>query len=356
MLVPSIDLKTALRAEPVHVSAPTPPQLFVVVDTEETFDWNAPLSRRNTDVTAMRSLNRLQAVVAPRHVTPTYVVDFPVASQPEGVAPLKELVESGQACIGAHLHPWVNPPHREEVNPRNSFGCQLGQTLETEKIRILRDQIANAFGRQPAVFKAGRYGFGATTAAALESLDFSVDVSVNPRMNFTDEGGPSFDDFDARPFFFGRERRLLEIPCSTDFTGAMGTLAPRVHRAASHRLLKRAHVPGVLSRLHIVDKVMLSPEGATIAEMKALTTSLFRRGVRTFSLTLHSPSLETGCTPYVRTATDLRVLLDAVAAYCDFFMGDLGGVASTPEDFLGSLGGGSHGSSRAPESRQERLT
>jgi len=282
----------------------------------------------------MRHIDRLQSVFSRHAITPTYVVDFPVASQPEGFKPLKDFADAGQARIGAHLHPWVNPPFVEEVTTRNSFGCCLGEALETEKIQVLRTEIGEAFGRPPTVYKAGRYGFGPTTAAALEALDFSVDVSVNPRMNYTSEGGPSFDAFDTTPFFFGQRRRLLEIPCSTDYTGVAGRFSPGLHRLISQPALHRARLAGVMSHLHVVNKIMLSPEGSTLTEMKALTTALLRRGVRTFSLTMHSPSVEPGCTPYVRTTAELRHFLDRVAAYCDFFVGEVGGTPSTPEDFF----------------------
>ena len=315
------------------------PELFIVVDTEEEFDWGAPFSRGNTSVRAVRHIDRLQRVVSKYGLEPTYVVDFAIASQRDGWGPLKELADAGAAHIGAHLHPWVNPPFAEEVNVRNSFGCALGEALETEKIRVLQGRIASSFGRLPTIYKAGRYGFGATTAAALEALGFTIDLSVNPRMDWTAEGGPSFEAFDARPFFFGRSRRLLEIPCSTDYIGVCGALAPRVHRLISQPVLAPTRIVGIMSRLGIVNKVMLSPEASTLAEMKALTRSLVRRGVRTFSLTLHSPSVVPGCTPYVRTDAELGRFLDRISSYCDFFFGDLCGAASTPDAFRASLGG-----------------
>ena len=329
----------------VQIGADASPQLFVIVDTEEEFDWSAPFSRTSTGVHAMRHIDRLQNLLSARRIVPTYVVDFPIASQAEGFAPLKEFAGQGHARIGAHLHPWVNPPLLEELTSRNSFGCCLGAALETEKIRVLSNQIAESFGRPPTVYKAGRYGFGPTTMSALETLGFTIDVSVNPRMSYSSEGGPSFEGFDTTPFFFGSRRRLLEIPCSTDYTGIAGPLAPQLHRMISHPALERTRIVGVMSRLHVVNKIMLSPEGSTLEEMKALSTSLIRRGVRTFSLTMHSPSVEPGCTPYVRTTADLGQFLDRVAAYCDFFIGELGGVANTPEGFLDSLA-----------SRQERVS
>jgi hypothetical protein len=92
-----------------------------------------------------------------------------------------------------------------------------------------------------------------------------------------------------------------------------------------------------MSRLNVVNKIMLSPEGSTLAEMQTLTRTLLRDGMRTFSLTMHSPSVQPGCTPYVRTAADLDAFLNRVRDYCDFFTGELGGSADTPEDYFKSL-------------------
>src|SRR5206468_8980632 len=144
---------------------------------------------------------------------------------------------------------------------------------------------------------------------------------------------------------------LLEIPCTTDYIGAAGSLSPSLHKMISHRSLERMRLVGIMSRLRLVNKVMLSPEGSTLDEMKRLTRSLLRRGVRTFSLTMHSPSVEPECTPYVRNAADLGQFLDRVAGYCDFFLGELGGKSSTPETFLESL----TGTIASRDSRQERL-
>lgn len=324
------------------VPAPIPPgmrpTLFVVVDTEEEFDWGAPFSRANVSVRAARHIDRLQRVLSRYLIRPTYVVDYAIASQPEGSRPFKEIADSGEATIGAHLHPWVNPPYSDgQSGGRNSYGCRLGAGLEREMIRVLKREIEDAFDVQPRVYKAGRYGFGPSTAEALEDLEFTIDVSVNPRMDYTLDGGPTFERFDARPFFFGDRRSLLEIPCSTDFVGICGPAAGGVHRAISHDAFRPLRLVGIMARLGVVNKIMLSPEGSRLNEMIALTRTLMNRGVRTFSLTLHSPSVEPGCTPYVRTRGDLEAFLDRIAAYCDFFFDDLGGVPGTPDAFLRSL-------------------
>jgi hypothetical protein len=338
MSLPVASTATAPGVQPVPTAPDMPPTLFVIVDTEEEFDWGKPFDRNSTGVTAMAKIDRLQSILDRHRIRPTYVIDYCVSHQRDGHALLKAFADEGRCQIGAHLHPWVTPPHAEAVNRTNSFGCRLDPTLEAEKIRVLRDDIAEHVGRMPTVFKAGRYGFGPTTAAALEALDFDIDVSVNPRMNYIPEGGPSFDDFDTTPFFFGRHRRLLEIPCSTDYTGiTAGTVAPALHRAVSVPALRPFRAVGIAARLGLVNKIMLSPETSSLGEMQALTRSLASRGVRTFSFTLHSPSVQPGCTPYVRSQRDLDEFLARIDAYCGFFLGEMGGVASTPEDFRRTL-------------------
>jgi hypothetical protein len=95
----------------------------------------------------------------------------------------------------------------------------------------------------------------------------------------------------------------------------------------------------VLSRSGLLNRVMLSPEGSTFDEMRSLTDALYLDGVRTFALTFHSPSLKPGCTPYVRTDRDRDALLATIDAYCEFFLGARGGIASTPTNFFHEVTG-----------------
>ena len=71
-------------------------------------------------------------------------------------------------------------------------------------------------------------------------------------------------------------------------------------------------------------------EGHTLAEMKRLTRALLARGQRTFVLSLHSPSVVPGHTPYVRTDADLVALLQRLREYLRFFRDELRGRFVTP--------------------------
>ena len=58
-------------------------------------------------------------------VRPVYLVDYAVATQPEGYGPLREIVQSAPCQIGAHLHPWITPPLSEALGDRTSFSHNL---------------------------------------------------------------------------------------------------------------------------------------------------------------------------------------------------------------------------------------
>ncbi len=163
-----------------------------------------------------------------------------------------------------------------------------------------------------------------------------MDVSVNPHWDYACYGGPSFTAFDARPFWFGGEPALLEVPCTTGVIGAAGGLAPRLHRLATVPSLERARAPGILNRLGLASRIMLSPEGNTLDEMKRLTDALLTRGVGTLTMTYHSPSADIGYTPYVQSQGDLDEFLGRIDGYLEYFFGRCGGRSMTVEQFRDS--------------------
>jgi hypothetical protein len=65
--------------------------------------------------------------------------------------------------------------------------------------------------------------------------------------------------------------------------------------------------------------------------LKRLVRALHRDGTRIFSFAFHSPSVEPGHTPYVKTAEDLSNFLLKLRQFFDFFFEETGGQSSTPE-------------------------
>lgn len=314
------------------------PLLTVIIDTEEEFDWDKPFSRDNVAVETIAAQHAAQDIFARYGITPTYVIDYPVASTASSVAVLKPLMDSGACEIGAHLHPWVSPPYDEEVCARNSYPGNLMQSLERSKLLELTETIERNFGQRPTVYKAGRYGVGPNTTSILAELGYKVDVSVVPYTAFTEDGGPDFRDFAFQPYWFGEEgAALLELPLSCGFYGALSPIGQQLFPLISGPLGLSVRLPGILSRSRMLERIRLSPEGANHAEHRRLTKSLLSQGCRMFSFTYHSPSLAVGHTPYVRSQAELSAFLDTLDRYFDFFMNELDGQATTPARFHAQL-------------------
>jgi hypothetical protein len=261
-------------------------------------------------------------------------VDYPVAATRSSAETLGAYAHAGECRIGAHLHPWVTPPFDEPLTSAMSFGCNLGQPIERAKIEELTETISTRMKVRPRVYKAGRYGIGASTINILESLNYDVDASVVPHMDFRAEAGPSFLGFTAKPAVFGHARRMMELPCTTGFVGAARGMGETLHRMASSAALAPLRAVGILARSGLLNKVMLSPEGNTLGEMMALTRTLHANGLRTFALTFHSPSLKPGCTRYVKTTAERDAFLDTIARYCDFFFSEMNGRPTTAEELF----------------------
>ena len=318
----------------------TVPRLIVMVDTEEEFDWNAKLfDRGRTSVGHMRRIGELQAVFDAHGVHPVYDIDYPIADQAIAVDALAPIVRDGRALIGAHLHPWVTPPFTEELVRRNSYPGNLPAALERDKLAALTDRITVAFGARPTIYKAGRYGTGPNTFAILEELGFTVDVSPMPPFDYRADGGPDFSRRGCDPAWVGPTKRVLSIPNTGGHVGWLPRLGLGALGAmALQPRMRGLRAPAVLSRLGLFERIALSPEGYTLEEMRRLTRSLFAAGQLLFVLSMHSPSVAPGHTPYVRTEAERNELLSRLDHYLHFFRRELNGVPTDPLAELQAMG------------------
>jgi hypothetical protein len=305
------------------------PELLIVVDTEEEFDWTKPFSRTETGTSAISAQARAHEILDPLGIVPTYVVDYPVATDPAAADFLRSLKESKRAEIGCHLHPWVTPPHEEEINRRNSYHCNLSPELERAKVETITRAVEAAFGERPTIFKAGRYGFGRNTKEVLIELGFEVDCSQVPFTDFSADHGPDFSRIGPDPYWLDEGQTLLEVPLTVGFFGRAPQLGPPLRKLFDSAGAERLRLPGILARTSLVSRSRLTPEGVSAEEQCALIAAMVRRGHKTFSLTYHSPSLAPGHTPYVRTREELDGFLARLKTVLLYFREELGGRFTT---------------------------
>lgn len=275
-------------------------RFVVFCDTEEEFDWSKPHDRNSRATTHMRTLPVAHARLRSYGARPIYMVDHPIATDPRSIEILRPLQDSHECGIGTQLHPWVNPPFDEEVNRTNSFAGNLPPELERAKLRCLTETIAEAFGRPPVIYRAGRYGVGPQTADFLAELGYRLDASVRAMFDYSSEKGPDFSRIKPVPYRVG-DGPLLEIPLSATYLGRLRAAGPALFRAAS----KVPHGPGVLVRTGLLNRVALTPEGYPLREALQAVEQMLDDGVQLFSISFHSPSWVPGHTPFVRDEADL---------------------------------------------------
>ena len=318
--------------ESTDLDAARAPTLYVVVDTEAEFDWNAPFDREQTAVTAMHAIERGQAVFDEYALKPLYVVDYAIASQPDGYGPLRAIHDRGRCELGVHLHPWITPPFEEVLSTENSYAGNLPADLERRKLTTLLEAFRASFGFDPKFFKSGRYGIGPNTIALLAEHGLQVDFSIIPGRDLSQKGGPDFRAFTSAPHTV-RGSPVFSVPMTR---GPIGPLSGggRLARTLENDRARRMLIPGALSRLGLLETVTLTPEGERADKQVALIKTMLRRNERMFVLHYHSPSLAAGFTPYARTAEEATTIVRRLDTVCREFFHRLGGMPGDPQDFL----------------------
>lgn len=282
-------------------------QRFVLtVDTEEEFDWTRPIEREAHTVHTIARLARFQEFCEGQGVVPVYLVDYPIAASPAAAEILRDALAAGRAEIGVQLHPWVSPPHDEDVTERNSYAGNLPPALERAKFETLRSLIETRFGVVPRIYRAGRYGVGPHTAQILTDNGIAIDTSVRARFDYSASGGPNFRQHPVTPYWIDRAAGLLELPLTTVYWGLLRQLGPWLYPM----LWRVPRLRGALARIGLLERIPLTPEGVTCDEAIRGIDIAIDAALPVLVFSFHSPSLAPGYTPYVRTEAELDAFYD----------------------------------------------
>lgn len=269
-------------------------RVLLTVDTEEEFDWKGPFRRESYGLSHVAAIPRFQAFCETIGARPVYLVDWPIVKDRQAAEILGDAVRRGAAEVGVQLHPWVNPPFEEEMSIRNSFVGNLPREVEAAKFELLRDAVEATFGAPPLVYRAGRYGLGPHTAEMLKRAGIRIDTSVRRLFDYSDQGGPDYSRHPLAPYWADSEMRLLELPVTTVHAGLLRSVGQPVQRVAGQ--IRRAM--GVLSRLGLLERIALTPEGVSIEEALRGIDIAVDANLPVLVLSFHSPTLAPGHTHY----------------------------------------------------------
>jgi hypothetical protein len=326
--------------------------VIVSVDTEED-NWRP--TRTAISVDNIRELPELDRRFEALGVRATYFTTYHVAAARWAADVLRDLQATGRCEIGAHLHPWNTPPLDEPLLPSLTMAKNLHPALREAKIKHLTDLLTTTFGTAPTSFRAGRFGVGGETTAALVRCGYRVDSSVTPFVSWTAfDNGPSHESAPMAMHWLGAngqrtdaaQGRLIEVPLSIGYTRGPFELWHRVHRVMDSRLLRPLRLAGAAARTRLVEKVILSPEGDGRRSMVALARQLIARGTGYLHFFFHTPSLRPGASPYAPTRAATERILNSLEETLDRvqgvtrvrFMTVAEAAASVAPEFMATVG------------------
>lgn len=315
------------------------PFLVVSIDTEEEGLWSGAYRPVGNHCRNIERLPDTHALLLRLGVTPTYLVDHPVATDATARGILRDLAAGGAAEIGAHLHPWCTPPLEAHGSRRPvTYAHRLPVPLQEAKLAVLCRTIADAFGIRPTSYRAGRWGFDRSTVPVLERLGFTVDTSVYPLWWDGARGGPSFRRAPQAPYRLDAADvsrpgggAVVEVPASAGFVGRLSTTLE-----CATRLLPPA--PGLRRVLVRLGLCALQPEAYSLDAMRALIDEHVARAVPVLNITFHSSALLPGATPFVRDVPALHAFMARLEGILEHALGRHQAIALALSDVPAHLG------------------
>lgn len=300
-------------------------KLIVTIDVEED-NWGEFRPERYA-LENIRHIPELQRLFDDYAVRPTYLINYPVANDSRAVEMFGRYHAEGRCEIGMHCHPWNTPPYLEPTDCYHSMLCNLPEALQFSKLKALRDAIVRNFQVNPVTFRAGRWAFGSGVARSLVQLGFQVDTSVTPYWDWSEWHGVNYQAVSPTPYRFNAEDvftedscgELLQVPVTIGYL--QGDFA-KCHRwyqwIDNSDLCQHLHLKGLLDRMSLLNRVILSPELCNGPSMIKLAKAVERRGYPFLNLFFHSTSIIPGCSPFVQDAAQLQQFFEALRTFMEY--------------------------------------
>lgn len=272
------------------------PIIFILsVDTEEEWNWAGPFPNENFSVENVNEIPAFQSFCQELGIKPTYFVDYAVANNPLASSTLKQL-NKNNCEIGAHLHPWANPPFYNETSEESSHVVNLPIEHVKEKLQMLKQEIITKIGQEPKSFRTGRWGISGEILQLLQDEGINVDSSIYPffyndyfscENALTTPYWPSYHDTNAK----GEQNQIFEIPVTVGFNRSSSHLWQKLHKKFEKPPFTWFRINGILWHTNILRKLYLSPELCSVKDMIALADKNINDGNTVLHMYLHSSSL-----------------------------------------------------------------
>jgi len=172
----------------------------------------------------------LQPLFDKAGVKPTYLINNVVLEDDDSITSFQSL--KGAFELGTHLHPEFIEPQKQFFDYAGKKGeancCFYEPDIEFHKLKNITELFKQRFNYAPTSFRAGRFSAGVSTMNALRSLNYYVDTSVTPHINWSDKTREKPVDYtkaNEQPYWIkknsyleitSQEGTLLEVPVTVD--------------------------------------------------------------------------------------------------------------------------------------------
>lgn len=296
----------------------------VTIDTEED-NWGQ-FNAKHYTLENLRKIPDIQALFDKYGVRPTYLITYPVATDPWAIDLFTDYLAKGKCEIGMHCHPWNTPPYEEAKSVFNSMLCNLPEDLQYRKLAFLKKTICKNFGITPVSFRGGRWAFGSGTAKAIHKLGFKIDTSVTPYSSWAEWHGVDYSAMSPHPYRFSPDNifkrvdngELLQIPASIGFLQNDFDKCNRIQILLSNKIFRTTRLNVILGKLKIINKVALSPEISLGRSMIDLAKRIESLGINHLNLFFHSTSLIKGFSPFNNNDNESNNIINSLIMFMEY--------------------------------------
>ncbi|MDP5031415.1 MAG: polysaccharide deacetylase family protein [Paraglaciecola sp.] len=296
--------------------------LFVLsVDTEEEWDWSGEFPQKNFSIDNVFRLSDFQHLCNDLGVKPTYFIDYAVAENDKAAAVFKQPEFKENCEIGAHLHPWCNPPYFGHVSDKESHVVNLPIEQVEQKLASLVKLLSSQFGEQPRSFRTGRWGIDAKVMRLLTKYNFTLDSSVYPFWQneyFSCHGAPErpyWPNLNAPLQEDNQQKLIFELPVTAGFNHKNSSLCEKAYRMMEHPTLRWTRITGVAWRTKLLRKSYLSPELFDVPQLLDLSKSALANGTQVLHMFMHSSSLIDNNNSLVGNRDAYKYITEAIRSY-----------------------------------------
>jgi hypothetical protein len=183
--------------------------IVVTIDTE----WDR-VSGSAINTNNLEQIPRFQRLCSSYNIKPVYFCSYEAIQNDRFVEYITPFVNRKEVEIGAHLHPWSNPPYHTLDDQSKTFPHQYPIDVFHQKMELLTKTILNRFNRAPISYRAGKFGFVNEHIEVLNKLGYKIDSSITPFVPGPDiDRGVNFEFYkQLAPAVIGDSSFIVEIP------------------------------------------------------------------------------------------------------------------------------------------------